>query len=297
MCYEPSPAFPVPSWSHGRTDFQDAFEDIQKKLDVVAALDKYDTSSFSIDITSSTESLWQTSHTAKVQNATRPGDQHVDSSSMYMIASITKAFTTLGILYQHDAGNVSLDDPVSNYIAELDGPKAGSMPWHDISLRTLASQLSGLPREFAQSDLINADFDPVSIGLPPRERAGLPQCDEYDHYAHACNRTDLIDTLMRHRPLFAPHQKSTYSNVNFVLLGLVLENVTGLPYIEYINQAIFEPLGMKTSTFSTPSDEHAVLPVGDNYWVSMTSRLSPLRICFDRTSLILAGHRDGRAEP
>lgn len=65
---------------------------------------------------------------------------HVDGDSQFRIASVTKAFTALGLLYQHAAGNLSLDDPVDGYIAELrdDG---GAIRWNGITLRSLASQL------------------------------------------------------------------------------------------------------------------------------------------------------------
>jgi CubicO group peptidase (beta-lactamase class C family) len=66
--------------------------------------------------------------------------------------------------------------------------------------------------------------------------------------------------------MWAPKQKSTYSNVNFDLLGLVVENVTGLGYSEYVEQAILRPLGMGSSSFVKPDDSVAVLPVGFNYW-------------------------------
>ena len=52
----------------------------------------------------------------------------------------------------------------------------------------------------------------------------------------------------------------------FNLLGLALENVTGLPYSRYIEQSIFEPLNMTSSSLEKPDDSVAVLPKGDNYW-------------------------------
>jgi CubicO group peptidase (beta-lactamase class C family) len=66
---------------------------------------------------------------------------HVDGDSQYRIASITKVFTTLGLLYQHAAGNLSLDDAVDKYIPELKESDKGELPWKDITLRMLASQL------------------------------------------------------------------------------------------------------------------------------------------------------------
>jgi CubicO group peptidase (beta-lactamase class C family) len=62
------------------------------------------------------------------------------------------------------------------------------------------------------------------------------------------------------KPTFAPNAKSTYSNIAFALLGLVLTKVTGMPYEEYIASSILGPIGMSNTTFITPADSVAVLP-------------------------------------
>jgi len=261
-CYEPAPAFPVPLWSHGKTSLASAFAEIKVKLQRITNEDRYDTTSFSVEVTSNTETLWSHFHTAKKRNETRPGTSKVDGDSVYRIASITKLFTTLAVLYQHEAGNLSLDDPINKYVSGLEG----ELPWKDITLRILASQLSGIPREFAQGDLLNELPDPTSVGLPPASRQGLPTCDEYHKYDPPCNTTDLLSQLAKLKPVFAPNQKSTYSNLNFELLGLALENVTRIPYTKYIQHAIFDPLNMTSTSFTAPEDSHAVLPLGPNYW-------------------------------
>ena len=258
-CYDPSPAFPPPPWKANQ--LAPAFHTIQTKLEDLIADEKYDASSFSLEVTSNTESLWSNFHTARKLNSTRPGVKHVEGDSLYRIASITKTFTVLGLLYQHEAGNLSLDSPISKYIPEL----GGEIPWKDITLRILASQLSGIPRDFAQGDLVNELPDPTVFGLPPATKESGPACDEYNDYV-PCNGTDLLDWLDTAKPLFAPNQKSTYSNLNFELLGLALERATGMSYKDYMRTAIFEPLKMTSTSLDTPPDTHAVLPFGGNYW-------------------------------
>lgn len=69
------------------------------------------------------------------------------------------------------------------------------------------------------------------------------------------------------KPLFAPNQRSTYSNIAFELIGIVLSNVTGMKYEDYITSSILKPLGMKDTSFDKPSDSFAVLPKGNAwYW-------------------------------
>jgi CubicO group peptidase (beta-lactamase class C family) len=79
--------------------------------------------------------------------------------------------------------------------------------------------------------------------------------------------TDLISTIKGMPPLFAPNQRSTYSNTAFELLGLVLANVTGLSYEQYIAKHILEPLKMSNTSFIPPPDSTSVLPKGQSwYW-------------------------------
>ena len=270
QCYDPSPAFPLPDLSHADKTLASVFKAIELSLKNVVAHDEYATSSFSVEVTSSKKTLWTSYHTARDVNETRPGAKDVNGDSVYRIASITKVFTTLGVLQQHAAGNLSLDDSIQKYIPELsssdEDKQSGSIPWHSITLRTLASQLSGIPREFAQADLLNELPDPTVIGLPPLTEKELPKikCAQYGNYL-PCSREDLLDTMKQKQPIFAPNQKSTYSNVAFELLGLAIENVTGLSYQDYISQAILAPIGMNAS-FKKPSDTYGVLPKGRNYW-------------------------------
>lgn len=77
---------------------------------------------------------------------------------------------------------------------------------------------------------------------------------------------DLLNAVKSQRPIFAPNQQSTYSNVAFELLGIVLERVSGRHYQSYIDDVIFKPLNMSKSTLSVPPDEAGVIPCGENYW-------------------------------
>lgn len=242
-----------------------AFSSIEKQLKAIDSALLVN-ASYSIQVTSNTDTLWEAYHSAENYNKTRPGVIKVDGDSQYRIASITKTFTVLGILYQHAAGNLSLDDSIQKYIPELAADDQ-QLPWKDITLRILASQLSGIPREFAQSDLLMEYGDPTKFGLPPISSKRVAPCYR-DEQPATCNRTDLIRHLKKQQPVFAPNQFSTYSNVAFELLGLAIENATGMGYSEYIDQAIFQPLNMTLSSLDTPPDTHAVLPTGDNYWDS-----------------------------
>ncbi|KAH4102644.1 hypothetical protein HBI65_176280 [Parastagonospora nodorum] len=271
VCHEASIAHPLPDLDPNDAVLKHAFATIDTDLESAIAAPEFVATSFSVEITSSKESLWAKHHTARERNASRPSIPEVNGDALYRIASITKTFTVLGILYQHKAGNLSLDDPVDKYIKELKEDREGNIAWKDITLRSLASQLSGIPREFAQSDFINHNQnglpDPLDIGLPPLSREGLIDCDEYSkNYEKPCHARDLLHALKSKHPLFAPNKKSTYSNLAFDLLGLVLSRVSNKTYETYIEDAIFKPLDMSKSTLSLPPDSAGVIPLDPHFW-------------------------------
>lgn len=143
-CYDPSPAFLPPKSSTYRDSpiLNDAFKSITASLDRLIAQPEFDTSSFSIEVTTSTHSLWELHHTARDKDPERPGAEKVTGESVYRVASITKAFTVLAIIQQHVVGNLSIDDTIDQYL-----DLGGDIRWSDITLRTVASQLSGIPRD------------------------------------------------------------------------------------------------------------------------------------------------------
>jgi CubicO group peptidase (beta-lactamase class C family) len=143
-CYDPSPAFVLPN---SRTYdesliLKDAFKGITTNLRKLVSQTAYDNYSFSIEVTTSEDLLWELHHTARYKDSARPGAKEVNSDSVYRVASITKAFTTLALIQQHIAGNLSIDDTIDQYL-----DLKGDIPWKDITLRTVASQLSGIPRD------------------------------------------------------------------------------------------------------------------------------------------------------
>lgn len=148
-CHEPTVAHPLPDYDSNDALLKHAFAEIDTAITSAVAAPEFSATSFSVEITSSEGTLWSKHHTANERNTSRPDIPEVNGDALYRIASITKTFTVLGILYQEKAGNLSLDEPVNKYISELKEDQNGTLPWKDITLRSLASQLSGIPRECA----------------------------------------------------------------------------------------------------------------------------------------------------
>jgi hypothetical protein len=79
-------------------------------------------------------------------------------------------------------------------------------------------------------------------------------------------RADLFKYVKNFRPLFAPNQASTYSNLAYEILGLVLSRVSNQTYEAYIDDTVFKPLNMSKSTLSKPPDSAGVIPVNPQFW-------------------------------
>ena len=259
-CFDPSPAFPPPRYNSSDPILSHTFANIRSKIENIVAKKEYDTTHFSIEVSSSESTLFTAHGTARQLNASRPGANPITGDSYFRIASITKTYTTLGILQQYAAGNLSLEDPVLKYLPQLSGP----LPWKDINIRSLASQLHGMPRDWSQSDLL-ALGDPERYGFPPPNNPHVPDCYGY-HDNEPCNETDLYYAVSYQHPIFAPNFKSAYSNTAFELLGLVLANVSSMPYEEYIESRILKPFELTGTTWTTPADNVSALPLNMSWF-------------------------------
>lgn len=279
-CDAPSPAFPPPqldSKTHA-SKLHKTTNRITRAVEDIISRDEFNTTHLSLEITSQFSGLLSIQHTARERSELRPGATRITDRSMYRIASMTKPFTVLALFQLQKAGKLDLDVPISLYLPELNktgtGKGRGGLPFKDITLRALASQITGIPRDLAQQDVVNSPDEADRLGLPPLPDVGrfkgdynLPDCDQNVNYTRACNSTDLLDWVDQLSPLFAPNQKSTYSNINFDLLGLVIAKVSGMTYEEYIETDILREIGMNDTSFNTPPDAVAAVARGiEFYW-------------------------------
>lgn len=134
------------------------------------------------------------------------------------IGSETKTFTVTALLQLVDQGKLALDDPIGKYIS---GVPNGDR----ITLRELAGMRSGL---FNYSE--DAGFDKELSGTS----TFTPQ--------------QLLDISFKHPVNFEPGAKFEYSNTNLILLGLLVEKITGRPIQEVIDQDVVKPAGLSDRT-------------------------------------------------
>ncbi|MCJ1402969.1 hypothetical protein MMC11_006191 [Xylographa trunciseda] len=250
------------------------------KLDVIISDDLHgedthwseDTTSFAVQLTSANETLWSSYFTAKILGRYRDsGPLAVNGDTVFRAASITKTFTVYALLLEK---RINLEDPITKFLPAL---RDGSMKdkwavdFDQITIRSLASQLSGIARETGQSDLAldrhEMPEDPVKNGFPAiavdDEHLGPCQKTENDR---PCTSSDIIGRARNRSMVFYPNYRSTYSNVAYSLLGLALENVTGEAFPDVIASLILNPLAMHNTGFSKPNDSDGIIPYGFNNW-------------------------------
>ena len=163
---------------------------------------------------------------ANLETATPVGPE-----SVFHIGSITKQFTAAAIVLLAADGKLALDDKLSRFLPQV--PRA-----NEITLRQMLTHTAGLgnytDRKPMQAFLVSSRLD-------------------YDHDAL------LADMLAHTDPFFigAPGAQWAYSNTGYVLLGLIVEKVSGAFYGAFFQQRLFAPAGL---TQTAVDDLSAVVP-------------------------------------
>jgi CubicO group peptidase (beta-lactamase class C family) len=147
-------------------------------------------------------------------------------TTKFRLGSITKQFTAASILLLEQRGKLKTDDPVKKFMP--DAPAA----WDKITVFHLLTHTSGIP-----------------------SFTGFPDYASQEPFA---TTPEKLVARFRDKPLdFQPGEKWSYSNSGYVLLGYLLEKVSGESYEKFVQENIFGPLGMKDSGYDSNS---AIIP-------------------------------------
>jgi CubicO group peptidase (beta-lactamase class C family) len=139
--------------------------------------------------------------------------------TVYRIASVSKIPTTLAVLKLKDGGKLSFDESLSKYIP--------SFPYGEkITIRDLLQHTSGIPN-FAALDAFSSN---QAKEWKPKELLDI-----------------LRDHLSTHPLEFEPGSNAAYSNSNFMILAIIAETASGMPFHDYFNKYVAQPLGMKNT--------------------------------------------------
>jgi CubicO group peptidase (beta-lactamase class C family) len=165
-------------------------------------------------------------------------------STVYLIGSTFKAMSTVALLQQMEQGKFQLDDRVSNHLKGL--TIRGEDPARPVTFRHLLTHTSGLPTV----------FNPVPVWADTAPTALEPY---------------LREALQVASP---PLDSVRYSNLAYTLIAHLVERFSGLPYREYVQKHIWDPLEMRSTAFAPTPDmtERLAVPYVPD---SATGRLMP----------------------
>jgi CubicO group peptidase (beta-lactamase class C family) len=152
----------------------------------------------------------------------------------FRIGSMNKMFTAVAALQLVETGRLGLDEPIGTYLPDYPNAELASK----VTVRHLLTHTGGT------GDFFGPEFD--------------------EHRLELRTHSDYVDLFGGRGVLFEPGSRWEYSNYGFILLGAVIEAVTGESYYDYVGEHVYQPAGM-TSTDSLP--EHDNVPdrsVG--YW-------------------------------
>ena len=138
--------------------------------------------------------------------------------SVFRLGSITKQFTAVAVLMLAEEGKLSLSDPITKHLPGY--PTQG----HTITVEHLLTHTSGI-----------------------RSYTGLPGYMTGPKIRTDLTTAELVEVFAKEPMDFAPGAEWRYNNSGYVLLGAILEKVSGKPYGELLAERIFRPLGMKST--------------------------------------------------
>ena len=152
-----------------------------------------------------------------------------DSEGLYQIGSMTKSFTGLAVQKLMDGKVISGDDKVSDLIPGFTAYYDSSVT--DITVTDLLMQRSGFTNN-------ETDYPSATEDMTLKE------------WAESISGKELKSR---------PGTEYSYSNVNYNLLGLIIENVTGLSYREYMESEVLEPMGLESTSAGMPDETNKII--------------------------------------
>jgi CubicO group peptidase (beta-lactamase class C family) len=150
----------------------------------------------------------------------------ITPSTLFSIQSMSKSFTATAAMIAAQDGLVDLDAPITDYLPDFTVNSIfEEHPEQKMTMRILLSHTAGFPHD----PTYGGNFDGL-YGAPP--------------YSFEKHIASISDTWL----MFPVGSRYSYSNIGIDLAGYVLQVRSGMPFVQYVQKKIFDPLGMKDST-------------------------------------------------
>jgi CubicO group peptidase (beta-lactamase class C family) len=159
----------------------------------------------------------------------------LDFNSSFQLASVSKMFTALAIMQLKEQGKVDIDKEVVEYLPLF--------PYKKMTIRHLLTHHSGLSNYMALSD------------------------DHWDRNKPLTNN-DMYLLFAKYKPVlyYQPGKLFNYSNTNYAFLALIVEKITNMPFDKYMNDNVFDKIGMKNTYIFRPDKQNGNMVPGYSHY-------------------------------
>lgn len=160
-------------------------------------------------------------------------NKKMDSNSLFWIASQSKPFAGVAVMMLVEEGKLNLDEPVTTYLPELKDMQVSRIKRNDWQVTEQPSQAITLRRLLTHTS-------GMSWVAGVQERTGKIDVLPFSLSLYVTAMTPLIAD---------PGERFSYSNQGINIAATIVERVSGMPYEDFLQKRIFDPLGMKNTTF------------------------------------------------
>jgi CubicO group peptidase (beta-lactamase class C family) len=176
------------------------------------------------------ELVWHGSFGVKEYNTT----DSINDSTLFLMASCTKPVTSFGIMKLYDQGKLDLDDDINNYLSfRISNP---NYPQEKITFRMLLAHTSSLRDNYEVYDSL---YTLPEGGDSPLELQQFIR----DYFTEGGEFYSSTENFAVEKP----GRSYEYCNMGYAMLGVLLEQISGMSFSEYMHKEIFQPLQMNNS--------------------------------------------------
>ena len=151
--------------------------------------------------------------------------EQIRPTTVFAVGSISKQFTAISILNLHEQGKLNILDAISLYLPNIPGE------YSSITIEQLLSHTSGIIDVFDLPDIM-------------------------ERLEQQLSKEEILTLLSDCHLGFKPGTSYRYSGFGYILLGYIIEEVSGESYAEYLNKEIFQALEMKTAGYGYPQNDN-----------------------------------------
>lgn len=289
---------PAPTALASENVFLDAIKQLEDAIRANLTESPYNGTTFSLGMFSTSDDglVYEFHHTDPGVANSHKGTTKADADSIYRLASITKILTLY--LWLIKDGDRRWNDPITDFIPQLaasdDTEQDYITPdWSEITINDMAMYLAGISRDYGLNDVALTDYvtslmpkltSKTSVNNPANginiSASDDPKCGYLTakEVYQKCDPKQYLQGVKTLAASFPSGYTPLYSNQDYALIGLALENLTGATLDDLFNSSLVQPLGLRETTFKQPSKitKNSVIPNGDEQVSQWNNDFGPI---------------------